>query len=155
MITVTPPLYVLINTALGEKNQAIGRSKGGLSTKIHACTDALGNPTGFYLTAGQAHDLNGADVLLDLSLSQIWLMDKAYNSKDRVIGPIQKINGQIVMPSKSNAIDQRDYDQHLYKARHLIENFFAKLKQYRGIATRYDKLAQNFLSAIYLASTII
>ena len=59
------------------------------------------------------------------------------------------------MPAKSNSIDQRDYDRHLYKARHLIENFFAKLKQYRAIATRYDKLAQNFLSAIYLASTII
>jgi transposase len=59
------------------------------------------------------------------------------------------------MPAKSNSIDQHDYDRHLYKARHLIENFFAKLKQYRAIATRYDKLAQNFLSAIYLASTII
>ena len=146
---------MLINTVPEKKDQAIGRSKGGLSTKIHARTDALGNPTGFYLTAGQAHDLNGADVLLDLSLSQTWLMDKAYNSKDRVIDPIQEVKGQVVMPSKSNAIDQRDYDQHLYKARHLIENFFAKLKQYRGIATRYDKLAQNFLSAIYLASTII
>ena len=140
---------------LEKKDQAIGRSKGGLSTKIHTRIDALGNPTGFYLTAGQAHDLNGADVLLDLSLSQTWLMDKAYNSEDRVIDPIRKNNGQVVMPAKSNAIDQRDYDQHLYKARHLIENFFARLKQYRGIATRYDKLAQNFLSAIYLASTII
>ena len=82
-------------------------------------------------------------------------MDKAYNSQNRVINPIHKNNGQVVMPSKSNVTDQRDYDHHLYKARHLIENFFAKLKQYRGIATRYDKLAQNFLSAIYLASTII
>ena len=139
----------------GKKNQAIGRSKGGLSTKIHARTDALGNPTGFYLTDGQAHDLNGSDVLLDLSLSQTWLMDKAYNSRDRVIAPILAAKGQIVMPAKSNSIDQRDYDRHLYKERHLIENFFAKLKQYRAIATRYDKLAQNFLSAIYLASTII
>jgi transposase len=139
----------------GNKEQAIGCSKGGLSTKIHARTDALGTPIGFYLTAGQAHNLNGADVVLDLSLSQTWLMDKAYNSKGRVIDPIDKIKGQIVMPSKSNAIDQRDYDQHLYKARHLIKNFFAKLKQYRGVATRYNKLAQNFLSAIYLASTII
>lgn len=146
---------MLINTALGGKNQAIGRSKGGLSTKIHARTDALGNPTGFYLTDGQVHDLNGSDVLLDLSLSQTWLMDKAYNSRDRVIDPILEAKGQVVMPAKSNSIDQRDYDRNLYKARHLIENFFAKLKQYRAIATRYDKLAQNFLSAIYLASTII
>ena len=140
---------------LEKKEQAIGRSKGGLSTKIHTRTDALGNPTGFYLTAGQAHDLNGADVLLDLSLSRTWLMDKAYNSKDRVINPIQEAKGQVVMPARRNSIDQRDYDRDLYKARHLIENFFAKLKQYRCIATRYDKLAQNFLSAIYLASTII
>ena len=94
-------------------------------------------------------------MLLDLSLSQTWLMDIAYNSKGRVIDPIDKIKGQIVMPSKSNAIDQRDYDQYLYKARHLIDNFFAKLRQYRGVAKRYNKLAQNFLSAIYLASTII
>ena len=144
------PLYVLTNTALGG-NQATRRSKGGLSTKIHARTDALGNPTGFYLTNGQVHDLNGSDVLLDLSLSQTWLMDKAYNSRDRVIAPILAAKGQIVMPAKSNSIDQRDYDRHLYKARHLIENFFAKLKQYRAIATRYDKLAQNFLSAIFLA----
>lgn len=90
--------------------------------------------------------------LLDLSLSQTWLMNKAYNSKDRVIDPILEVNGQVIMPAKSNAIHQRDYDKHLYKARHLIENFFAKLKQYRAITTRYDKLAQNFLSAIYLAS---
>lgn len=82
-------------------------------------------------------------------------MDKAYNAKDRVIDPIRKAHGTIVMPAKSSYIEQRDYDRHLYKARHLIENFFARLKQYRGIATRYDKLAINFLSAIYLASTII
>lgn len=82
-------------------------------------------------------------------------MDKAYNSRNRVINPIEHINGQVVMPGKSNCKAPRDYDRHLYKARHLIENFFAKLKQYRGIATRYDKLAINFLSAIYLASSII
>ncbi len=55
----------------------------------------------------------------------------------------------IVIPSKTNAKEPRDYDNHLYKARHLIENFFAKLKQYRAIATRYDKTARNFLSAVY------
>ncbi len=99
-----------------------------------------------------SHD---ADVLLDLSISQTWLMDKAYKSQDRVIDPIHQNNGQMVMPSKSNATNQRDCDYHLYKTRHLLDNFFAKLKQYRGIATCYDRLAQNFLSAIYLASTII
>ena len=61
----------------------------------------------------------------------------------------------MVIPSKSNRITPREYDKDLYKARHLIENFFAKLKQYRGIATRYDKRAVNFLGAIYLAAAVI
>ena len=60
-----------------------------------------------------------------------------------------------MIPPKRNRISPREYDKHLYKARHLIENFFAQLKQYRAIATRYDKLAQNFLGAIYLAATVI
>ena len=72
-----------------------------------------------------------------------------------VIDSILKNNGQVVMPAKNNGIDQRYYDQHLYKARHLIESFFARIKHYRYIATGYDKLARRFLSAIYLASTII
>ena len=60
-----------------------------------------------------------------------------------------------MIPSKSNRIAPREYDKDLYKARHLIENFVAKLKQYRGIATRYDKRAVNFLGAIYLAAAVI
>ena len=60
-----------------------------------------------------------------------------------------------VIPSKSNRPEPIDYDQHLYQARHLIENFFAKLKQYRAIATRYDKTACNFLGAIHLAAAVI
>ena len=59
------------------------------------------------------------------------------------------------MPPKSNRKEQREYDENLYQARHLIENFFAKLKQYRAIATRYDKRAHNFLGAIYLAAAVI
>lgn len=71
-------------------------------------------------------------MLLDLSLNQTWFMDRAYNSRAQVTDSILEVQGQVVMPSKINSIDQRDYDRHLYKARHLIENFFA---------TRYDKLA--------------
>ena len=72
-----------------------------------------------------------------------------------MIIPLTEAGKGVVIPSKSNAKEPRDYDKHLYKARHLIENFFAKLKQYRGIATRYDKMARNFLSAIYLAASVI
>ncbi len=136
-------------------DQAIGRRKGGLSTKIHATCDALGNPTGFHLTAGQAHDLEGADVLLDNIKADALLADKAYDADERVLKRLEAQQCEPVIPPKSNRKEQRRYDKYLYKARHLIENFFAKLKQYRAIATRYDKRAQNFLGAIYLAATVV
>lgn len=83
------------------------------------------------------------------------LADKAYDAQERVLDMLKAKNCAAVIPSKSNRIKQRDYDQHLYQARHLIENFFAKLKQYRAIATRYDKKAVNFLGSIYLAASVI
>lgn len=137
------------------KDQAIGRSVGELSTKIHTKCDALGNPTAFYLTPGQVHDLEGADVLLQKINSPSLLADKAYDADERVIEKLAKQGCKAVVPPKQNRIEKRDYDKHLYKARHLIENFFAKLKQFRGIATRYDKLAENFLGAIYLAASVV
>ena len=137
------------------KTEAIGRSKGGLSPKIHATTDALGNPLSFHLTPGQACDLDGADLLLPKLTAQIILADKGYDADKRVIAPLMAQGKTVVIPSKCNRITPRDYDKDLYKARHLIENFFAKLKQYRGIATRYDKRAVNFLGAIYLAAAVI
>jgi len=128
-----------------------------LTTKIHASCDALGNPTGFHLTPGQAHDLEGADRLLPTLLEtiQAFLGDKAYDAQARVLDLLAKAGVKIVIPPKSNRTEPREYDQDLYKARHLIENFFAKLKQYRAIATRYDKRATNFLGAIYLAASVI
>lgn len=126
-----------------------------MSTKIHATCDALGNPTRFYLTAGQAHDLDGADVLLDSIQADALLADKAYDADDRVRHRLQEKGCAAVIPSKANRKVPYPYDKELYKARHLIENFFAKLKQYRAIATRYDKTASNFLGAIYLAAAVI
>jgi transposase len=126
-----------------------------LSTKIHTKCDALGNPTAFYLTPGQVHDLEGADVLLQQIKSAAVLADKAYDADERVIENLARQGCQAVVPPKQNRIEKRDYDKHVYKARHLIENFFAKLKQFRGIATRYDKLAENFLGAIYLAASVV
>jgi transposase len=126
-----------------------------LSTKIHAVCDGLGNPTSFYLTAGQIHDLQGADILIDHIDAEFLLADKAYDAQERVRDRLCAKGVTAVIPSKSNRIQPLTYDKELYKARHLIENFFAKLKQYRAIATRYDKTARNFLGAIYMASIVI
>lgn len=108
-----------------------------MSTKIHATCDALGNPIGFYLTAGQAHDLDGADALLPEIAAGALLADRAYDAEARVRQLLAEGNCEAVMPSTRRRKVPYDYDRELYKARHLIENFFAKLKQYRGIATRY------------------
>jgi transposase len=139
----------------GGSDEAIGRSRGGLSTKIHALVDALGNPTGFALSPGQAHDLEGADALLPDLAADALIADKAFDAQERVLRPLQQAGKTAVIPPKANRKDPRPYDKDLYKARHLIENFFAKLKQYRAIATRYDKRAVHFLGAIHLAAAVI
>jgi transposase len=126
-----------------------------LSTKIHATVDALGNPLSFHLTCGQACDLDGADKLLPNLVAETVLADKAYDASERVIERLEAQGKTPVIPPRRNRKQQREYDKALYKARHLIENFFAKLKQYRAIATRYDKRAVNFLGAIYLAASVI
>ncbi|BAU10036.1 putative transposase [Leptolyngbya sp. NIES-3755] len=126
-----------------------------MSTKIHATVDALGNPLHFHLTPGQACDLDGADKLLPQIAADIVLADRAYDADERVIEVLTVQGKTAVIPPKRNRKQQRNYDKELYKARHLIENFFAKLKQYRAIATRYDKRAVNFLGAIYLAASVI
>jgi len=155
----TAPLSGHINTAPGRQkkadDQAIGRSRGGLSTKIHALVDALGNPLAFYLSGGQTHDLAGADVLLPGMTAETLLADKAYDADERVLKRLKESGKTAVIPPKANRIDPRDYDKDTYKARHLIENFFCKLKVYRAIATRYDKTARNFLAAIHLAAAIV
>lgn len=126
-----------------------------MSTKIHATTDALGNPLSFHLTPGQVSDLDGADKLLPDVVADTVLADKAYDADERVIQSLEAQGKTAVIPPRRNRKHPRQYDKDLYKARHLIENFFAKLKQYRAIATRYDKRAVNFLGAIYLAASVI
>ncbi len=127
----------------------------GLSTKIHALVDALGNPVNFFLTGGEAHDLVGADHLLPSMQADTLIADKAFDADERVIAPLAAAGKTAVIPPKANRRLPRDYDQYIYQARHLIENFFAKLKQFRAIATRYDKTARNFLAAIHLTAGLI
>ena len=107
------------------------------------------------MTAGQAHDLEGSDVLLKDTPGQAVIADKAYDAQERVIEPLLEAGKTVVIPPRSTRKEPRSYDKHLHQARHLIENFFARLKQYRAIATRYDKTARNFLGALHLAGAMV
>lgn len=117
----------------------------------------MGNPTGFHLTPGQAHDLRGADALLPKRLNAIraLLADKAYEAEKRVRAVLEKAGVEAVIPPKTHRKEPHQYDEHVYRARALIENFFTKLKQFRAIATRYDTTAVAFLGAIHLAAITI
>ena len=128
-----------------------------MSTKLHATCDALGNPTSFHLTPGHASDLTGADALLPELVQRVQavLADRAYDAQERVLAVLEQAGVTSVIPPRAQRRQPRPYDKYLYQARHLIENFFAKLKQYRALATRYDKRAVSFRGAIYLAASVI
>ena len=117
--------------------------------------DALGNPLRFLLTPGQAHDLEGADAFIPDLQAAALLADKAFDADARVIEPLLAAGKTPVIPSIPSRAQKRPYDEVLYKERHLIENFFCKLKQFRAIATRYDKTARNLLAAIHLTAATI
>jgi transposase len=85
----------------------------------------------------------------------ILIADKGFDAEQRVLLPLQKTGKIAVIPPRNGRKHRRPYDTDLYKARHLIENFFAKLKHFRAIATRYDKTARNFLAAIHLIASAI
>jgi transposase len=115
----------------------------------------LGNPVAFALSPGQAHDLDGADVLLpDLEAAAL-IGDRAFGAEERVIGPLERAGKTVVIPPKACRKNPRPYDKDPHQARHLIESLLARLKQYRAIATRCDKRARNFLAAIHLAAAVV
>ena len=116
--------------------------------------DALGNPLKIVLTAGQVHDLAGADALVPGMEAEALLADKAYDADKRVIEPLEAAGKTAVIPPKKNRKSPRTYDNELYEARHLIENFFCWAKQFRGIATRYDKTSRNFLAAFHMVAVL-
>ena len=126
-----------------------------MTTKIIATCDAQGDPTDFVLTPGQASELDGADQLLPNILADTVLADKGFDADKRVRDPLAKAGKTAVIPPKSNRKNPASCDMELYKRRHYIENFFSKLKDFRAIATRYDKLAKNFLAGIYFAAAVI
>ncbi len=134
----------------------MGRSRGGLSTKIHAAGDALGNPVRLIGSPGQRNDIALAhDLIEDLARqAQVTIADKGYDA-DHLCESIAESGAQVVIPPKRNRTAKRDYDRDLYKERNLIERFFNKLKQFRRVATRYDKLLANFMGFVKLAAIAI
>jgi transposase len=116
--------------------------------------DALGNPAAFSLTPGQASDLDQAEPLLEDLDPKAFLADKAYDA-DALIKALKDRNIVPVIPPKKNRVNPRETDFALYRERNLVERFFNKLKHYRAIATRYDKLASSFLAAVQFVSIVI
>ena len=135
-------------------HQEIGRSRGGLTTKLHVAVDALGNPLRVILSAGQIADIDCAAQTIAHLPAQAVIADKGYDA-DHFVALIEMSRAQAVIPPRSNRLTQRSFDHHLYRDRNLIERFFARIKQFRRIATRYDKLAKSFLSFVHLACAFI
>ena len=125
-------------------------TRGGLNTKIHAVCDALGNPLRFVLTPGQRHDSKPVPELIEGLQAEALLADKAYDS-DKIVQLAQAQGMQVIIPSKVNRKQPRALDTHRYKARHLIENLFQRMKVFRRVATRFDKLDVRFLGFVHIA----
>jgi transposase len=116
--------------------------------------DALGNPLRFLLTAGQRHDITQAEALIaDISF-EVLIADASYDAKD-FIALIEAQAAQAVIPPRANRKEQRDYDTHLYRERHLVECFINKIKQYRRIFSRFEKLAKNYLGFLSFVSALV
>ncbi len=145
---------MLVGSAKKHGTQSLGRSRGGHSTKIHLATDALGNAIRFILTGGERNHITEAERLIGNLFPNYVIADKAYDA-NKFILLLRKKNIQAVIPSKINRLIQRAIDSDLYKERHLIECCIGKLKHFRRVFSRFDKLAKNYLSFVQFASTII
>ncbi len=135
----------------GPCRQGIGRSRGGLTSKIVAVTDALGYLVKFVILPGQKHDLVGTPRVIEgLSFGAL-TADRAFDA-GWLLKELEERGAEAVIPPKKNRRQIRDYDRDMYGQRHQIENFFAKIKEFRAIATRYDKTDTGFAAAIYPAA---
>jgi transposase len=132
----------------------MGRSRGGLTTKIHVVVDGLGLPLEISLTEGQAHDITQSHLALAGEPSEYVICDKGYDSEEFRTN-IEKSGRKSVIPPRKCRKSQFDYDKHIYKERHLVENFFCKIKEYRRLATRYDATNYSFRAFVLLASIFI
>ncbi|WP_088179267.1 IS5 family transposase [Geminisphaera colitermitum] len=135
-------------------NEAIGLTKGGGNTKLHLAVDAHGMPVRVIVTAGSTADCTQAGRLIEGIAADHLIADKGYDT-NAIIEMAQAAGICPQIPPKTNRIEQREYDPYLYRIRHLVENAFLRLKQWRGIATRYAKRASSFLAAVQFRCAIL
>jgi len=133
--------------------EALGRSRGGFTTKVHAAVDALGNPLRFILTQGQQADITQAEALVTGFKPGAVIGDKGFDS-DAFIAYIEALEAEAIIPSKKNRAIQWELDTNLYADRNKTCRFFGRIKHYRRIATRYEKTARNYLAFLHVASII-
>ena len=139
----------------GEQKQAVGRSRGGRNTKIHALADAKGRLIALLLTGGEAHDCPVAEQLIRrMKPSKHMLGDKAYDSAE-LREELDERGTKPVIPNRSNRKQPFSFSRRLYKLRWRIESAFNRLKDFRRIATRYDRLARNYLASVCLAAALV
>ena len=138
----------------GQAAQALGRSRGGFSTKIHVLVDALGNPLRFCLTGGQRHDITQAPALITGLSFQHLIADRGYDAES-LLTLVAAQAAEAVIPSSKARKTQRDYDRWLYRERHLVECFMNKIKHYRRIFSRFDKLDTRFMGFLHFVAALI
>jgi transposase len=138
------------NPAGGQEAQAMGRTKGGLNTKIHALVDNDACAVAVVLSAGNEADVTVApEVIREITGGNV-VADKAYDS-NAFRAAIVAHGGKSCIPPKSNRVEPIPYSKHTYKKRHRVENFFQRIKRFRRVATRYDKLAETYFGFVLLA----
>ena len=139
----------------GEQKQAVGRSRGGRNTKIHALADAKGRLLAILLTGGEAHDCPVAERLIRrVKPAKRMLGDKAYDSAE-LRDELDERGTKPVIPNRSNRKQPFRFSKRLYKLRWRIESAFNRLKDFRRIATRYDRLARNYLASVCLVAALV
>ena len=138
----------------GQAGEALGRSHGGFTTKLHAAVSDTFLPLRFILTAGARHDVTQAPALIAGYTCDTVIADAAYDSDAFRAEIVDQGSVPVIRPRK-NRLEDRPYDKDLYKLRNVIERFFHRLKQYRRVATRYDKYARRYLGFVYFAAILI
>jgi transposase len=138
----------------GQEKQHLGRSCGGFSTKIHAKVDALGLPLKYILTSGESHEITVAKDLIADDNCEYLLADRGYDA-DYFRDDLSILGISPVIPSRKNRILPRQYDKEIYKNRNQVERFFNRLKNFRRIATRYDKTAIMYMATLVIAGILL